>query len=255
MRMAITRQISPRFNDCALTYLDRQPIDLAVARTQHHEYEEALRELGCEVISLPAEPDLPDSVFVEDAALVFDEIAILTRPGADSRKPETESVARALSPYRTICAIKAPGTLDGGDVLCVGKMVYIGLSSRSNAAAVEQTQVYLAAYGYTVKGVKVTGCLHLKSAVTQVRADTLLINPQWVDRSIFGTMRFIEVDEGEPPGANAVWIGESVLYPSSFPKTQRRLEEAGLHLKIVEASEVAKAEGAVTCCSLIFRQA
>jgi dimethylargininase len=254
MLIAITRQISPRFQECELTHLDRQPIELDLARTQHHEYEAALRDLGCEVISLPPEPDLPDSVFVEDVALVFDEAAIITRLGADSRKAETESIARALSPYRPLLTIEAPGTLDGGDVLCVGKTVYIGLSSRSNQSAVEQTQQFLAPYSYTVKGVEVTGCLHLKSAVTQVSEDTLLINPAWVDRSIFEAMKFIEVDEGEPSAANAVWINSAIIYPTSFPKTQRRLKEAGLQLKIVNATEVAKAEGAVTCCSLIFRR-
>jgi len=250
---AITRQISPRFAECELTHLDRQPIDLDLARAQHHEYEATLRALGGEVISLPAEPDLPDSVFVEDVALVFDEVAVITRPGADSRKPETESIARALKPYRTLRAIEAPGTIDGGDVLRVGRMVYVGLSSRSNRSGVEQLQKILAPYGYTVKGVEVIGCLHLKSAVTQVSDDTLLINPAWVERSIFGTMKFIEVDAGEPAAANALWINDTVLYPSSFPKTRRRLEEAGLRLKIVDATEVAKAEGAVTCCSLIFQ--
>jgi dimethylargininase len=254
MLLAITRKISPRFSDCELTHLERQPIDLDLARAQHHAYETALRELGCEVISLPPEADLPDSVFVEDVALVFDEVAIITRPGADSRKPEIKSIARALQPYRTLCFIEAPGTLDGGDVQCVGQTVYIGLSSRSNQSAVEQTQQILAPYGYTVKGVEVTGCLHLKSAVTQVSQDTLLINPAWVDRSIFGDMKFIEVDESEPSAANAVWIDDAVIYPSSFPKTRRCLEDAGLHLKIVDATEVAKAEGAVTCCSLIFKE-
>ncbi len=253
MLIAITRQISPRFNECELTHLDRQPIDLALARAQHHEYEAALRELGCAVISLPPEPDLPDSVFVEDVALVFDEAAIITRPGADSRRRETESIAQALSAYRTLFTIEAPGTVDGGDVLRVGKTIYVGLSSRSNRSGLDQLQQLLAPYGYTVNGVEVAGCLHLKSAVTQVGEDTLLINPAWVHRSIFGEMRFIDVDAGEPSAANAVWIDDTVLYPSSFPKTQRRLEEAGLRLKIVDATEVAKAEGAVTCCSLIFQ--
>ncbi len=255
MLVAITRQISPRFNNCELTHLDRQPIDLDLARAQHQQYEAALRELGCEVISLPAEPDLPDSVFVEDVALVFDEVAIITRPGAHSRQPETAAITRALKPYRTLVTIEAPGTLDGGDVLRVGKTVYIGLSSRSNPAGVKQTREFLALYGYTVKSVEVTGCLHLKSAVTQVSNDTLLINPAWIDWHILGEMSFIDVDEAEPAAANAVWLGDTVLYPSSFPKTQRRLEEAGLRLKIVDATEVAKAEGAVTCCSLIFRSA
>lgn len=254
MLIAITRQISPRFNECELTHLDRQPIDLDLARAQHRQYEAALRELGCEVISLPPEPDWPDSVFVEDVALVFDEVAVITRPGADSRKPEAESIARALQPYRPLRTIAAPGTLDGGDVLCVGRTVYVGLSSRSNLAAVEQLQGFLTPFGYTVKGVEVTGCLHLKSAVTQVSEDTLLINPAWVDRAIFGEMKFVEVAEAEPSAANAVWIAGAAIYPAGFPGTQRRLEEQGVPLKIVEATEVAKAEGAVTCCSLIFRR-
>jgi len=253
MLIAITRQISPRFNECELTHLDRQPIDLDLARAQHHQYEAALRELGCEVISLPPEPDLPDSVFVEDVALVFDEAAVITRPGADSRKPEAAAVARALSPYRALYTVEAPGTLDGGDVLRVGKTVYIGLSSRSNRSAVEQTRQILAPYDYTVQGVEVTGCLHLKSAVTQVSEDTLLINPAWVDRSLFGPVKFIEVDEREPGAANAVWLADGVIYPAHYPHTQRRLTDAGLRLKIVDATEVAKAEGAVTCCSLIFQ--
>jgi dimethylargininase len=251
--IAITRQISPRFSECELTHLERQPIDLELARAQHRQYEAALRELGCDVISLPPEPDLPDSVFVEDVALTLDEAAVITRPGADSRKPEAASIARALAPYRTLFTIEAPGSMDGGDVLRVGKTVYVGVSSRSNRSGIEQLQGFLAPYGYTVKGVEVSGCLHLKSAVTQVSEDMLLINPAWVDRAMFGEMRFIEVGDGEPSAANAVWIEGSVIYPSSFPGTQRLLEEAGLRLKIVDATEVAKAEGAVTCCSLIFQ--
>jgi dimethylargininase len=252
MVIAITRQISPRFNECELTHLDRQPIDLDLAREQHRQYETTLRELGCEVISLPPEPDLPDSVFVEDVALVFDEAAVITRPGAALRRLETESITRALLPYRALFTIEAPGTLDGGDVLRAGKIVYVGLSSRSNRSALEQLRGILAPYGYIVKGVEVAGCLHLKSAVTQVRMDTLLINPAWVDRSIFEPMKFIEVAESEPSAANAVLIDDTAIYPSSFAKTQRCLEEAGMRLKIVDATEVAKAEGAVTCCSLIF---
>ncbi len=252
MLIAITREISPRFNDCELAYLDRQPIDLDLARAQHRQYEAALRELGCDVITLPAEPDLPDSVFVEDAALVFDEVAVITRPGADSRRPETDSIARALSPHRLLHFIQAPGTLDGGDVLRVGRTVYVGLSSRSNPAAVDQLQGFLERYGYTVKAAPVMGCLHLKSAVTQVAGDVLLINPAWVDRSLFGKMKFIEVDESEPSAANAIWLSGGVIYPSGFPKTQKRLKEQGIPLKIVAATEAAKAEGALTCCSVIF---
>lgn len=153
MLIAITREVSPNIGQCELTHLDRQPIDLDLARSQHHQYEAALHELGCEVHSLSVEPDLPDSVFVEDVAIVVDEVAIITRPGAVSRRPEAESIARALSPFRQLCYIEAPGTIDGGDVLRIGKALYVGISSRSNRAAIDQMQDYLAPYGYTVKSV------------------------------------------------------------------------------------------------------
>ncbi len=252
MLIAITRQVSPAIAKCELTHLERQPIDLAIARTQHRQYEAALKSLGVEVHSLPAEADLPDSVFVEDIAIVVDETAVITRPGADSRQAETESIAQALATSRRLFYIQAPGTLDGGDVLTVRKDIYVGLSSRSNQAAIEQMGAFLASFGYTVKDVKVTGCLHLKSAVTQVAADTLLVNPAWVGKDNFPGMKFIEVEPSEAYAANAVLIGEAVIYPSSYPKTRQRLEEAGIRLVIVDASELAKAEGAVTCCSMIF---
>ena len=266
MLIAITRDISPNFNQCELTHLTRTPIDVALARQQHHAYQVALRRLGCEVITLPAEPDLPDSVFVEDAAIVLDEVALITRPGAASRRPEAQLIAEALRPYRALRYIEAPGTVDGGDVLRIGRSLYVGRSSRSNQSAIDQLQRHLAPFGYAVQGVEVTGCLHLKSAVTQVAVDTLLINPQWVDRAYFTGCRLIEVDPNEPGAANAVWVAPparvdragqtdwGVIYPSNFPRTRQRLIDAGIPVFIVAASEVQKAEGAVTCCSLIFRK-
>jgi dimethylargininase len=252
MWVAITREISPSFGNCELTHLERQAIDVDLARGQHHHYEECLAVLGCRVQRLPAEPDLPDSVFVEDAAVVLDELAIITRPGADSRKPETDSIAKALKPYRKLYPIQAPGTLDGGDVLCIGKNISVGLSSRSNRSGIDQLRSFVESQGYTVRGVPIRGCLHLKSAVTQVAQDTLLLNPLWVDLRNFDDMKIIEVDPGEPYAANAVWMGDKVVYPTSFPRTRRRLEQGGISVVTVDVSEIAKAEGAVTCCSLIF---
>jgi dimethylargininase len=253
MLFAITRKVSPAIIRCELTHLQRQSIELPTAIAQHAAYEQALCELGVQVLSLPAEPDLPDSVFVEDAALVLDEIAILTRPGADSRKPEVESIARALHPYRQMVSIQPPGSLDGGDIMQAGKMIYVGISTRSNKAAIQQMQVHLKYFGYKVRGVKVTGCLHLKSAVTQAAEDCLLINPAWVDPVQFDAFRLIEIDPGEAYAANALRIGDTVLYQPGFPHTGRKLEAAGLQLKWVDASELGKAEGALTCCSLVFR--
>jgi dimethylargininase len=252
--IAITRPVSPAIDRCELTALKRAPIDLKRAVAQHHQYEESLQSLGVEVLRLPEQPHLPDAVFVEDTAVVLDECAIITRPGADSRKPETKSVARALAPYRTLYTIQAPGRLDGGDVLVVGKRIWVGMATRSNPSAIEQMQAFLEPFGYAVGGVPVSGCLHLKSAVTQVAQDTLLINPAWVDQVNFPGMEFIKVDPSEPYAANALLVGEAMLYQPAYPKTLQRLEEAGIHPILVDQSELAKAEGALTCCSLIIKK-
>ncbi len=253
MLIAITREVSRSIVHCELTHLVRTPIDVPRARAQHAEYESALKQLGVAVLSLPEEPALADSVFVEDTALVLDECAIVLRPGADSRKPETESIARALRPYRTLRYIEAPARIDGGDILRVGKQIYIGLSSRSDTNAAEQVQALLEPYGYEVQAVTVTGCLHLKSAVTQVAGDVLLINPAWVDKTHFGGMKFIEVDPSEPYAANAVLLEETILYPKAFARTRKKLADAGIKIVDVNADELAKAEGALTCCSLLLK--
>ena len=194
MQIAVTRQVSRSIVDCELTHLARVPIDVERARGQHLLYEEALRGLGLAVLSLPEEPALPDSVFVEDAALVLDECAVITRPGAASRRPETESIARVLAPYRKLFHVDAPARVDGGDVLVLGQRVYLGLSSRSDTNAMEQLQDILQPFGYEVFPVSVTGCLHLKSAVSQVGPHTILLNPAWVDRTVFLDVESIEID-------------------------------------------------------------
>jgi dimethylargininase len=252
MLIAITRAVSRSIVNCELTHLARTPIDVDRARVQHAQYEAALKHLGAAVLSLPEEPILPDSVFVEDTALVLDECAVITRPGADSRRPEIESIAKVLAPYRKLFYVQPEARVDGGDILVAGREIYVGLSTRSDTNAIEQMQDFLAPYGYKLHPVTVTGCLHLKSAVTQVATDTLLINPEWVDKGNFPGMKFIEIDSGEPYAANAVRIGDAIIYPTSFPKTQGRLEKAGIRMVTVDADELAKAEGAVTCCSLIF---
>jgi dimethylargininase len=174
--IAVTRGISAAMMRCELTHLRRTPIDTGLAREQHHAYEQALRALGCRIESLPEEPELADSVFVEDTAIVLDEVAVITRPGAPSRRAETASMAALLERYRRLAHIESPGTLDGGDVLRVERTLYVGASSRSNASGIEQLGELLLPFGYRVVPVAVRGCLHLKSAVTQVSADELLIN-------------------------------------------------------------------------------
>ena len=252
MLLAITRAVSRSVINCELTHLARTPIDVERARQQHALYEAALRDLGLAVLSLPEQPDLPDSVFVEDTALVLDECAVILRPGAESRRPETPSIERVLSYYRTLFHIEGPARVDGGDILRVGKDIYIGRSTRSDSNAAEQLQAILEPFGYRLHPVLVTGCLHLKSAVTQMGPETLLINPAWVDKSQFAGVKFIETDASEAYAANALRLGDAIIYPGDFPRTQVRLEQAGIHLVTVPADELAKAEGAVTCCSLIL---
>lgn len=253
MLLAITRAVSRSIIHCELTHLARTPIDVERARRQHAEYEAALRRLGAAVISLPEEPTLPDAVFVEDTALVLDECAVILRPGAESRRPEAESIARLLSRYRKLYNVQAPARVDGGDLLQIGRDLYLGLSTRSEATAAEQLRTMLEPLGYRIHEVEVTGCLHLKSAATRVQEDTLLINPAWIDKRGFHGVKTIEIDASEPYAANAVLLGNSVIYPTAFPKTYRRLVSAGLEVVTVAADELAKAEGAVTCCSLIFQ--
>jgi dimethylargininase len=251
-RIALTRKVSSAMARCELTHLQRNVIDLELAREQHRAYEQVLGALGWRVESLPEEPELPDSVFVEDTALVLEEVAVITRPGAASRRPETASIATALGRYRRLVRIESPGTLDGGDVLRVERAVYVGNSSRSNASGIEQLRALLLPFGYRVLPVPVTGCLHLKSAVTQVAPGELLINSRSVERRHFPGMSFIEVHEAEPSGANALMVGAEVIYSGSCPRTAEILRRRGLRVHTVAMSETEKAEGAVTCCSLLI---
>lgn len=261
-RQAITREVSASLADCQLSFVSRTGIDLALARAQHQAYCDALSALGCQVRVLPALDALPDAVFVEDVALVLDEVAVLTRPGAPSRRAEVEPMAAGLAGFRPLLRITAPGTLDGGDIVRVGRDVYVGQAARSNAEGLAQLATLLAPFGYRVHGVATQGCLHLKSAVTAVADDTLLVQPAWLQSngmqstgmfpSASAGYRLIEVDPTEEHAANAVRIGDTVVYPDCFPRTRERLERAGIAVSAVDVSELQKAEGAVTCCSLVF---
>jgi dimethylargininase len=250
--LALTRAVSPAINRCQLVHLERRPIDVDLAREQHRGYEAALRDARCEVRTLPADPSLPDSVFVEDTAVVLDEVAVIARPGAESRAPETEPVARVLSAHRPLVRISAPATLDGGDVLPIGRMVYVGESGRTSRAGIDQLAAALAPHGYDVRPVAVRRCLHLKSAATLVAPDTVLCNPRWVDPAVFAGKRVLEVAAGEPGAANGLLVGARVIYPSNFPITARRLAERGIEVLSLDVSELQKAEGAVTCCAILI---
>jgi len=255
-RIAITRPVSTSIVQCELTHLSREPIDYARAVKQHEAYEAALSALGCEIMSVEAAHDMPDAVFVEDMAVVLNEVAIMARPGAVSRRGELDGVEKVLARYRHVERIHAPGMLDGGDVLRVGRRFFVGRSSRSNEAGVSQLRALVSTHGYDVEAVDLRSCLHLKSAVTAVGESTLLGNSAWLDRRAFGDLEWIEVDPSEPHAANALWVGDGVIYPHAYTRTaallRAHLVERGMSIHLVDVSELAKAEGGVTCCSLIL---
>jgi len=249
---AITRDVNPDMGDGELTFVSRTSIDFGLAERQHQQYQAALSALGCDFVTIPTRTGLADSVFIEDTAIVLDEIAVLCRPGAESRRPEVTAVETVLKQYRPIASIEAPGTLDGGDLLRVGKTIFAGHSTRSNLNGIGQLQKIVADYGYSVKIVETSRCLHLKSAVSQVSPDLLLINPAWIDGSAFEGFELLEVDQRETHAANALLAGEKLIYPAAFPYTLKNLKAHGIDVIAVDVSELQKAEGAVTCCSLIL---
>jgi dimethylargininase len=250
--IAITRAVSDSLGDCELTHQERVPIDVARAREQHEAYEAALAELGCRVMQLSSADDMPDAVFIEDTAIVLDELAVLARPGAESRRGEVDVVAGMLWPFRRTVQIEAPGTLDGGDVVVAGRTIFVGRSSRTNDAGIAELEAICAPAGYVVHPVVVRGCLHLKSAVTALSERELLVNPAWADTTQFRRYDIVEVAKGEDGAANVARIGDALLAAAAFPRTNELLESRGHHVVTVDLSEFAKAEGAVTCCSLIF---
>ncbi|MFI5092407.1 MAG: dimethylarginine dimethylaminohydrolase family protein [Candidatus Acidiferrales bacterium] len=253
MLAAITRAVSPAIVNCELSFIPRKPINLQIARAQHRAYEQLLEKLGAHVVSLPAEPDLPDSMFVEDPAIVLDELAVIFPLGTESRRPEAASLGLALSKFRKLEHVMLPGTLEGGDILRIDRKLFVGLTKRSNAEGIRQLAAILEPHNYEVIAVPVTGCLHLKSAITLLGRDTLLANRAWFDAAPFSGYDWIDVDPAEPHAANALALGETVIFPASFPRTRERIAARGFHVAPLDISELQKAESGLTCSSLIFQ--
>jgi dimethylargininase len=249
---AVTRGVSPAIARCELTFLDREPIDYARAVAQHSDYERVLEDLGLQVIRIDADEALPDCCFVEDIAIVLDEVAVLTRPGAPSRRGETPAVAAALAPYRRTVSLEFPARLDGGDVLVLGRRLFVGVSNRTDAAGREALAAAVRPFDYEVVPVQMDGCLHLKTAVTAAATGVLLVNPEWVDLAPFRGWDRIDVAPGEPSAANVVAVAGAVVAAAGFPRTEERLRARGLDVHTVDVSEFQKAEGGVTCKSLLF---
>ena len=252
MLTALTRAVSPALADCELSFIPRQPIDVAIAQQQHHSYEKMLAKLGARVLSLPAEPALPDSMFVEDPALVLDELAVIFPLGTELRRREAATIAAALSPFRKLARVELPGTIEGGDILRLGRRLFVGLTARSNAEGISQLAGIVAPHGYEVISVAVTGCLHLKSAVTALDEHTLLGNRAWFESSLIRDHDWVDVDLAEPHAGNALAIAGTIIFPACFARTRARIEARGFQVMSIDISELQKAESGLTCSSLLF---
>jgi len=250
--IALLREVSPRLAECELSFLGRMPIDAARARQQHTRYAAELTALGLSLEWLAPLPDSPDGVFVEDTAVVLPEVAVIGRPGVVSRRAEVESVARCLAAHRPVRRIAVAGCLEGGDVVRIGRSLYVGASGRSNTQGIGQLQRELAPFGYRVREVAMRDCLHLKSAATFIPPDILVVNPAWVEPGLFDARTVVEVATGEAFAANTLTVQGVTLVSAAFPETERRLQQAGVATRALDVSELQKAEGALTCASLLL---
>lgn len=254
MIVALTRAPARALDACELTYREREPIDAGLAAAQHRGYCEALEACGARVVTLPAVDELPDSVFVEDTAIVLDEVAVLTRPGVESRRGEVSLIEPEVARLRPVVRVETPATLEGGDVLRLGRTLYVGLSPRTNAEGADALRRFAAPHGYEVLTVEPRGCLHLKTGCSGLDEKTVLVNPDWIDAAVFRGREVVTVDASEPWAANVLHVNNSVCVSASCPRTAEKLSTRGYAVRVVEVSEFAKAEGALTCMSLLFRE-
>jgi len=252
MLTVITHLPSPSLELCELTFLDQETIDIKKAQKEHEDYCTMLEECGAKVIIHDENISLPDSVFVEDPIIVFDEIAILTSMGVESRRKESESMEKTFAKYRNVKRINLPAKIEGGDVLKIGRRIFVGLGARTNEAGIDALRDIIAPYGYEVVSVEVLGCLHLKTGCTALDDKTILINPSWVESNVFGDFTQVNVPKDEPFGANILKINETICMNKAFPKTIELIESLGYSVKSTDITEFVKAEAGLTCMSVPF---
>jgi len=250
--IGLVRRPSPALHTGERTHIERNPINFALAEEQHAQYVEALREAGVKIVEVSAAADLPDSVFVEDTALALDSMAVMARSGAVSRRGETPAVAAILSDYCYLVQTPPVACFDGGDVLIIGRTVYIGRTTRTNQAAIDFLTTLLRQYYYEVVPISISGGLHLKSGVTYLGNNMVLINPTWIPIEAFAKHEQIEVDPDEPMGANALPVGNRLLMSASYPRTAKRVEAHGLMPRLIDIGEFHRAEGGLTCLSILL---
>jgi len=250
---ALVNRPSPALADCELTFMERDPVDVGVARAQHDAYVAALRAGGVEVQVLNVNETFPDGVFVEDTAVVVDEVAVLTTMGTASRRGEIPAMRRALAEVREVADVSLPATLEGGDVLRVGRRLFVGLSSRTNLAGAQALEAIVGPLGYTVVPVDVPGALHLKTCITALDDETCLVNRRWLDpAAAFAGFKLVDVAPEEPWGANVLRLEHEILMNAASPETVALVRDLGYAVRVVDVSEFGKAEAGLTCMSLLF---
>jgi len=253
MFRALTRHVPQSFANALSAVPPDPPIDIALARKQHLVYCRALAACGASVTTLPDDERCPDSVFVEDTAVVVDEAALITRPGAPSRRLETEIVAIQLSAWLDVTPMTEPATLDGGDCMLVGRTMFVGRSARTNAAGIAQLALAFAPRGVEVVPIELPpGVLHLKCVCSPLGDGRILLAEDSIDRAAFGTVDIVTIPADETYAANVVAIGTHVIVAADFPRTHEALVKAGFKLHPVPWSEVRKADGSLTCQSIVF---
>ena len=252
MLKALLHTVSPNLNECVLTHLKRTPIDIDLARKQHRAYRDFLKKHHIDVVELNENNELADSVFIEDTAIIFHEVAIIAQMGVASRRREIPPVEAQLIKDRRINKIQAPAIVEGGDVLQIGNKVFVGHSKRTNVAGINSLTTILSRFNYEVVPVSVKNALHLKTACTAVNNRTLLVNPHWVDLRQFAEFNVITIAEDEPWAANALRIGDTVCMHKGFPHTIQIMEDLGFKVETLDISEFIKAEAGLTCLSLLY---
>lgn len=251
---ALVNQPSAALADAELTFIERDVIDVEKARHEHDAYVAALRAAGVDVEVLEVNRDCPDGVFVEDVAVILDEVAVLTTMGTASRRSEVPAMRAAIARLRPIADMVLPATLEGGDVLRVGRTLFVGRSTRTNDAGIAFLQGVAAPFGYTVVPVTVPGALHLKTGITALDDETCLVNREWVDTAPFGGFRLVDVAPGEPFGANVLRLEHELIMNAAYPRTAALVADLGYALRIVDIAEFGKAEAGLTCMSLLLRE-
>jgi len=255
MLIALTHTVSPSLAEGEVTFIDREPVDYDLALQQHAAYCNALEQCGVEVKRLSVNPDSPDSCFIEDTAIVVDEAIIATNIGSPTRQHESKNVALELARYREIIRIQPPATIDGGDVLRVGRRIYVRVSGRTNDQGFHELAQILQPWNYEVIPVELKNCLHLKTACTAIDDETILLNPHWVAPEVFSDYKVLSVPEEEGWAANTIRVGGTVLLQRGFPQTLQIVEKYHDSIATLDISEFRKVEAGLSCLSIIFQGA